>query len=100
MKEETGLTLKSWQFRGIVAFISDIWENEDMYLYTSDDFEGELISDCDEGELKWVKWSDVPNLPQWEGDRVFFKLIAENAPFFRLRLEYEGDRLVKVWKEP
>ena len=100
VKEETGLTLKSWQFRGIVAFVSDIWENEDMYLYTSDDFEGELISDCDEGELKWVKWSDVPTLPQWEGDRVFFKLIAENAPFFKLRLEYEGDRLVKVWKEP
>lgn len=95
VKEETGLTLTNYDFRGIVTFVSDIWESEDMYLYTADDFTGELTDNCSEGILKWVKWSDVPALPQWEGDKVFFDLIAENAPFFRLRLEYEGDTLIK-----
>lgn len=95
VKEETGLTLTKYDFRGIVTFVSDKWESEDMYLYTADGFSGELTESCDEGVLKWVKWSDVPNLPQWEGDKVFFDLIAENTPFFKLRLEYRGDTLIK-----
>ena len=95
VKEETGLTLTKYDFRGIVTFVSDKWESEDMYLYTADEFCGELTDSCDEGVLKWVKWADVPKLPQWEGDKVFFDLIAENAPFFRLRLEYAGDDLIK-----
>ena len=89
--EETGITLNSWQIRGIVTFIyGDITEH--MFLYTSEDFSGEL-SECDEGELTWVKKKDVPDLPIWEGDRVFFRLLAENAPFFVLKLVYDGDML-------
>ena len=91
--EETGLTLTSLRLRGTVDFISDRWVSEVMYLYTADSFTGSLI-DCNEGVLKWVPKEEIPTLPQWEGDKIFFDEIRKNRPFFHLRLIYHGDRLV------
>ena len=69
---------------------------EYMHLYTSDSFEGEL-SDCDEGELVWVSKEDVKNLPIWEGDKVFFRLLDERDDFFSVKLVYDrNDRLTEV----
>ncbi len=93
--EETGLTLKSYRYCGIVTFVSDKWETEYMHIFHSSDFSGELKS-CDEGELCWVKIKDVYNLPIWVGDKIFLKLIEENAPFFSLKLEYVGDTLINA----
>lgn len=92
VKEETGLVLTSWQFRGLVTFISDEWETEYMCLYTADGFEGEMTT-CDEGNLEWVPKDQVLNLNIWEGDKIFFRLLNENHPFFSLKLRYEGDLL-------
>ena len=95
-KEETGLTLTSYRFRGIVTFITDgLEEAEYMHLYTADGFEGEMIA-CDEGTLEWVPKSKIPELNLWEGDLIFFKLLAEDAPFFSLKLVYQGDKLVEA----
>ena len=93
-KEETGLTLLSWQFRGIVTFIADGWPTEYMCLYTADAFEGEL-RECSEGTLEWVKKEELDKLNLWEGDRIFFGLLAEERPFFSLKLRYEGDHLAE-----
>ncbi len=93
--EETGLTLKSYKYCGIVTFISDIWETEYMHIFYSSDFEGELKA-CDEGELCWVDIKEIYNLPIWEGDKIFLRLIEENAPFFSLKLEYQGDTLINA----
>ena len=93
-KEETGLTLLSWQFRGIVTFISEGWPTEYMCLYTADAFEGEL-RECSEGTLEWVKKEELDKLNLWEGDRIFFGLLEENRPFFSLKLRYEGDNLAE-----
>lgn len=93
--EESGLRLLSYRFRGILTFSSVGGPVEDMEyicLYTADRFEGEL-TDCREGTLEWVKKEDVMGLNLWEGDRIFFRLLNENAPFFSLKLSYEGDRL-------
>ena len=95
VREETGLTLTDYRLRGIVTFLAKKWETEYMFLYTADGFEGTLRT-CDEGDLAWVKIADVPNLPLWEGDKVFLRLLREDAPFFSLELHYdEEDRLVK-----
>lgn len=96
VKEETGLTLKAWKFRGIVTFLSDEWPcAEYMCLYTADDFEGEIGS-CEEGDLEWVDKKKIYELPIWEGDKVFFRLLENNRPFFSLKLRYEGDKLVET----
>ena len=93
VREETGLTLTRWRYRGIVTFVSDLWGSEYMHLFTADGFEGTL-AECDEGVLEWVKKSDFAALPQWEGDRIFLRLLEEEAPFFSLKLQYEGDDLI------
>ena len=92
--EETGLTLTRWQCRGVVTFLSDV-EDEYMYLFTADCFEGDL-KECDEGDLQWVSREFLNTLPKWEGDEIFLKLLWENAPFFLLKLRYEGDKLLEA----
>ena len=94
-KEETGLGLRSYQFRGIVTFISDEWPDEYMCLYTADRYTGN-IGNCDEGELVWVEKEKIMDLNIWEGDKIFLKLLTENQPFFSLKLEYKGDKLVNT----
>jgi 8-oxo-dGTP diphosphatase len=95
VREETGLTLTAYRLRGIVTFAPDTAETEYMFLYTADGFTGEL-TDCDEGELAWVPKRDMESLPMWDGDRIFLKLLRENAPFFSLKLVYEGNRLTRA----
>ena len=83
VREETGLRLTRWRYCGLVTFVSDCWEGEYMHLFHADGFEGTL-RECDEGELQWVKKSDFSALEQWEGDRIFLRLMESGAPFFSL----------------
>lgn len=94
-KEETGLTLTAYRYRAVIEFMSDRWEDEIMHLFTATGFEGELI-ECSEGVLEWIGVDDLLSLPQWEGDRIFLNLLKQDAPFFRLRLEYCGEKLVRA----
>ena len=94
VKEETGLTLKSCKLRCIVTYISNEWETEYMYVFTSDCFEGKLI-ECKEGVLEWIEKDKLQELNLWEGDKIFLERIKKDYPFFTAKLEYEGDKLVK-----
>ena len=89
VKEETGYTLTSFRFRGLVTFLSGDGVTEYMSLFTADGFEGEPIP-CDEGVLEWVPREKIPELNIWEGDKIFFRLLAEEIPFFSLKLVYDG----------
>lgn len=93
--EETGLTINTARYCGIVTFISDKWETEYMHIFHSDDFSGE-VKDCDEGVLEWVEKEKLYFMPIWEGDKIFLRLIEQNIPFFSLKLEYTGDTLVNA----
>lgn len=95
VREETGLTLTAYKFRGLVTFVNNKCESELMCVFTADGYTGELIT-CNEGELCWVDKTHVPNLPTWEGDRVFLDLLLSNEErFFSIKLQYEGDQLVE-----
>lgn len=95
VKEETGLTLTKYSYRGIVYFESDKWQGEAMHLFTATEFEGEII-ECNEGELEWVVKNKIEKLNLWEGDKVFLRLLVEGKEFFKLKLRYEGDNLVET----
>lgn len=96
VKEETGLILIAYQFRGIITFVfssqGKVTDTEYMCLYTADEYEGELIS-CSEGNLEWVNKKDIFSLNLWEGDKLFFRLLEEGRPFFSLKLVYQDDEL-------
>lgn len=93
--EETGLTMNSWIYAGIVTFVSDQYESESMHLFTSSDFSG-TITDCTEGTLEWIPKDRISSLPLWTGDLIFLKLLRDRAPFFSLKLQYKGDSLVQA----
>lgn len=93
--EETGLTLTSWRCRGVVTFLQEGTEGEYMYLFTADGFEGEP-QECSEGDLQWVSREFLDRLPKWEGDAIFLDLLWKNAPFFLLKLRYEGEKLTEA----
>lgn len=96
VREETGLTLTSYRFCGLVTFISDRWPTEYMCLYHADGFTGSLKEDCEEGVLTWVPVSEIDSLKLWEGDRIFLRLMRESKSFFSLKLVYQGDLLTRA----
>lgn len=94
-REETGLSLTQYRYRGVITFLSGDW-GETMHLFTASGFTGE-ITDCDEGVLEWIPRERLLALPMWQGDRIFLNLIAnDRTPFFSLKLTYEGERLVQA----
>ena len=93
--EETGLTMHSWAYRGIVTFVSDEWGTEYMHLFHSGDFSGTL-KDCDEGVLEWVDKKALLRLSIWEGDKIFLRLLDTPRPFFSLKLRYQGEKLTEA----
>lgn len=95
VKEETGLTLTKYRYRGLLTFIYDDMETEYIYLFTATEYTGTL-AECDEGTLEWVDKAKVNDLPVWEGDKIFFDILNnEEVCFFSLKLKYQGDRLVE-----
>ena len=106
VREETGLVVTHWRYRGIVTFISDTWPNEYMHLFTATQWQGEPdMSIDDEGHLAWVAKSDLPlsdgvgnpNLTLWEGDKIFLRLLLDDhQPFFSLKLIYQADTMVSA----
>ena len=100
IREETGLLLSPalLHFRAVVTFVSDEWGTEYMHLFTAqipdDQLSLPLRAENEEGMLEWIPVREVEDLPIWEGDRIFLRLLAEGAPFFSLKLEYRGDKLI------
>lgn len=94
VKEETGLTLNSFRLRAVLTFVIDEID-EVTFLYTSDDFSGEMKT-CEEGDLVWVEEEKIQDLPIWQGDKIFFKLLKERPDVFSLKLHYVHDELVSA----
>ena len=97
VKEETGLTLHSFNYRGELIFINGDYQ-EVMYLYLSKDFSGSLIT-CDEGELKWIDEKELLSLNMWEGDKYFLEPLINTNEFIKMTLIYDKDTLVSVRRE-
>ena len=108
--EETGLRLKSYIFHGVIGFRSDEYEDEDMYLYSSSDFEpadeeaARVFAEtgmyeppeCSEGELVWVPEEMLLDLPAWEGDRAFLEELLAGKKEISMTICYEGDKCTVI----
>ena len=95
--EETGIRLNSAHFYGVVKFRSTTYEYEDMYLYSSDNFElPDELPECNEGTLRWVAKAELMSLPMWEGDGIFLEKVLNGQKKISMTMFYEGDKLKEV----
>jgi 8-oxo-dGTP diphosphatase len=94
--EESGLTVKNPTLKGIMTF--NEFNNEDWYvfLFTADDFTGE-VTKCDEGELVWIDKDKLDDLPMHGGDRFFLKWMQGDRGLFSVKFCY-GERGLKDYK--
>lgn len=97
IKEETGLTVNSLRYHGLISFPK--FANDDnwyMFIFSCRDFEGEVpedrLDDCPEGRLLWVDNDKVMDLNMWDGDRVFLEWVATKK-VFNAKIEYEDGEL-------
>ena len=97
--EETGLEVGKLNYRGLVTFVSNEYGTEYMHLFHTDDFNGEVTKNCDEGNLEWVDKDKVTSLPLWEGDKIFLDLLQKDVPFFSLKLVYHNSDLISYTVE-
>ena len=111
--EETGLRLRSAVFHGVIEFRADSYEDEDMYLYSSSDFEpadeeaARVFAEagsyeppvCTEGELAWVPREKLMGLPMWQGDREVLKELLGGAKEISMTLSYTGEDCTVVRRE-
>ena len=89
IKEETNLNPFKVDFRGVVDFIYEFKDYEKIWVYTCEDFEGE-VKECEEGTLEWIDEEDILSLDLWEGDVVFLKKLMENSDeLFHYELKYD-----------
>ncbi len=90
VEEESGLRLKSLHYHGLLLFAG--FNNDDWYVwvYSSADFEGELLANPPEGHLKWVPNSEVPKLNLWPSDAVFLPWLDQDLRFSaRFQFDYD-----------
>ena len=68
--------------------LSDVGEEKPANDDVVDDYR---LPECDEGELVWIDKDKVYDLPVWEGDKIFFRLLEEREDYFSLKLVYDED---------
>ncbi len=102
VREETGLVIEACdlEYCGIVTFVDASQEQaytEFMHVFRARKFSGELLKDCDEGELEWVPLAKLKELPHWQADEIFYDFLAQNHPFYSLKAVYKNNKLIETW---
>jgi 8-oxo-dGTP diphosphatase len=79
IKEETGLNISNLKDQGIVHFYDGdeskpAWS---VHVFSTEQFEGELITNVREGVHEWTKFEDIPYDRMWEDDKYFVPSVLE-----------------------
>lgn len=91
--EESGLLIKNPKLKGFLTFPA-FDEEEDWYVFvfTANEFSGKLI-ESNEGELEWIEWERVTELPLWEGDKYFLEWLNQER-FFSAKFIYKNSKYI------
>ena len=96
VREESGLEVSasSTKFKGHIYCpkFDKLGRDWMVFVYSCFSFQGQLNSGCHEGELHWEKFSEVENLPMWEGDYKFFPYLKSDS-VFDMTVRYDNDKL-------
>ena len=90
--EESGLLIFKPKLKGIITFPKfDEVDDWIVFVFKSKEFSGSL-TDCEEGNLKWIPNDELLKLNLWDGDKIFMKWL-EGHPFFSAVFRYNNKKL-------
>ena len=93
IEEESGLTIKNIEMKGFITFPNfDGKEDWYVFLFTADEYEGELI-DSNEGNLDWIPNEKLTEINLWEGDKYFIPWLFKEK-FFSAKFIYENGNYI------
>jgi len=91
--EESGLLIKNPVLRGFLTFPAfDDEEDWYVFVFTANEFSGHLTESY-EGELEWIEWEKVTDLPLWEGDKYFLDWLNHDR-FFSAKFIYKNSKYI------
>lgn len=93
IEEESGLKVKSVKMKGFITF--PLFDGKDdwyVFLFTADEFEGELIN-SPEGHLEWIQNDRINEINLWEGDKIFIPWLFQDK-FFSAKFNYENGKYI------
>ena len=93
VREESGLTVRAPRLHGLLTFVNFKGNDWYVFVYTANDFEGELAADVAEGGLAWIPDDETLRLPLWDSDPIFLPWLNQGR-FFSAKFNYDGDRFV------
>jgi 8-oxo-dGTP diphosphatase len=98
LKEETGLELETLRYAGALIETSPIDYNWQCNIYVADiDFIAP--PPCPEGDLEWIPFVEVPNVPTPPTDFILYQYLMAGRPFAFNAL-YDADlKLLKMTEE-
>ena len=77
--EETGLTLMNPRLQGI-SYWKDSAEGI-IFVYTAEDYIGELLEFSEEGTLEWIHFEDLEKINQFDQNKKFTPYLFKNELF-------------------
>ena len=92
VREESGLEIQAPHLRGLLMFPGFKGDDWYVFVFTAEQFKGELTSENAEGYLQWVSDSQLESLPLWPSDHIFFPWLQEER-FFSAKFVYAGDEM-------
>lgn len=94
IKEETNLDIKNLEFNGIIQWVTpEIEERLVGLLYTSRNFSGKLVTQCDEGKLFFEDYEEFKERTN-KSDAMDHILDIYDGKYFEIILTYEGNQLL------
>ena len=96
MRRNKKIKKKAGQYphlHGILTFTNFKGNDWYVFVYTAENFTGELLDDVPEGKLEWIRDDEILRLPLWDSDQVFLPWVSQGR-FFSGKFNYDGEKFV------
>ncbi|MFA6420582.1 MAG: 8-oxo-dGTP diphosphatase [archaeon] len=91
--EESGLKITNPILKGIITYPSTSTDEEWInFVFIAKKFTGNLI-ECNEGNLEWIKTSQIKKLNLWDSDRLFLPLLTKKG-IFTAKITYDKEKVI------
>ena len=98
VKEETGITVRRLEYAGVLIESSPTAYNWQCNIYVAD-IPYQAPPPCDEGELVWIDFRQIPDIPTPPTDWVIYQYLMRGQVFAFNAILDEELRLLRMYDE-